>query len=101
MYETGSGIIPHPTSMQAESCIAKFGSGHSRDTNIDRHGLHMQAVLSYAVPVGAKIFVAPRSSITAHNIDLGIRTPERYGQIVQKIKHPRIVYMHIASPVIA
>ena len=87
--------------MQAESRIAELGSAHARYTNIDRHGLHVQAVLRHAVSVSAEIFIAPGCAVAAHDIDLGIRTPKRHGQIMQKIEHARIVVANIAGPVIA
>jgi hypothetical protein len=99
--EIGSSIIPDTAAMQAESHVAEFGSAHSRYANIDRHGLHVQAVLGHAVTVGAEILIAPGCTVTADNIYFGIRMPKRRGEIMQKIEHTRIVIANVASPVIA
>lgn len=99
--EIGSRIIPHSPAMQAEGRIAELGSGHARQTNIDRHRLHVQTVLRHPVSVSTEIFIAPGRAVAANDIDLGIGTPKRNGQIMQNIKHPRIVLANIASPVIA
>ena len=101
MDEIGSSIIPDPAAMQAESRIAELGSAHPRYANIDRHSLHVQAVLRHAVAVTTEILIAPWRAVTAHHIDLGVRTAKRHGQIMQKIEYPRIVVANISSPMIA
>ena len=87
--------------MQAECRIAKLSRGHARDANIDRHRLHVQAVLRHAVPVRAEEFVAPRSAVTAYHVDLGVRATKRRSQIMEQIEYPRIVLANIAGSVIA
>jgi len=87
--------------MQGQRRITQFHSGYSGDANIDRHGLHVQAVLRDAMPVGAKPLVAPRGSVAAHDVDFGVRSPQRDGQIMQQVEHAGIVFVHIARPVIA
>ena len=69
--------------------------------NIDRHGLHVEAVLGHAVSVGAEVFIAPGRAVAAYDIDLGVGTPQRHGQIMQKIEDARIVVVNIAGAVVA
>jgi hypothetical protein len=58
-------------------------------------------MLRDAVPVRAEEFIAPRSAVTAYNVDLGVRATERGSQIMEQIEYPRIVLANIAGTVIA
>ncbi len=87
--------------MQAKGRVAKFRGGHPWNTNVDCHGLHVQAVLRHAVTVKAEIFITPRGAIAADNLDLGVRAAECRSQVMQKIEYARIVVVNIAGTVIA
>lgn len=53
MYKIGRSVIPNAAAMEAEGGIAQLGRGHTGYANIDRHGLHVEAVLGYSVAVAA------------------------------------------------
>jgi hypothetical protein len=98
MDKIGRSVIPDASAMEAEGGVAQLRGGYPGYTNIDRHGLHMEAVLGYAVSVAAEVFIAPWRPVAAYDIDLGIGTAQSYGQVVEKIKHTRIV---VAGAVVA
>ncbi len=101
MDKLGRSVIPDAAAMQAEGRIAKLGSGHTGDANIDRHGLHVEAVFGHAVPVAAQVFIAPGRAVAAYDIDFGIGMSQGHGQIMQKIEDARIIVVNIAGAVVA
>jgi hypothetical protein len=48
VHEVGASIVPHASAMQAQGCVTQVRRRNSRQANVDRFGLHMQAVLRYA-----------------------------------------------------
>lgn len=100
MYELGGSIVAHAAAVQGQGGISKFGGGDPGKTNIDCHGLHVQAVLRDAMTVRAKPLVTPRRSITTHNIDFGAGTPQFDGQVVEQVEDPRVIIVHLAGPMI-
>src|SRR5690348_5106839 len=100
MYKIRGGVISHTSSMQRQCCIAKLGGAYARDSNVDGHRLHMQTVTRHAMSVHPEILIAPRGSITAHDIDLSVGTSERNYQIMQQVKNMRIVLVNGSGAVI-
>ena len=74
MDETGGGVIPHSTAVKSQCCIAKLGRSHSWHANIDRHGLHMEAVPRYTVPADPQILIRLWCAVAADHVDLRIGT---------------------------
>ena|SRR5215469_3297024 len=101
MDKLGSGVIANSTIMKGESRIAKCCGSYSRNANIDRHCLHMQAVEGNAVAVRPQIFVAPRRPVATDDVDLGIGPAQAGKQIVQKIEHAGIIVMDVARAMIS
>ncbi len=101
MDKIGSRVIPDAAAMQAEGGIAQLGGGHTRYANIDRHGLHVEAVLGDAVTVVAEVFVAPGRAVAAYDIDLGIGTSQSHGQVMEKIEYAWIVVVYITGAMVA
>lgn len=87
--------------MHGQCSITKFGCTHTRNANINGHCLHVQAVPRYAVAVRSKIFIAPWRPVTAHDINLRVRTSQCDRQIVKQIEDTRIVLVNVASAMIA
>ena len=89
--------------MQFQRGIAQLGCGHTRKADINRFRLHVQTVLGDTGVRAArpqKLIRAWRS-ISADDIDLGRGTTEGSGQVVQQVKHARIVVVHITGAIIA
>jgi hypothetical protein len=61
----------------------------------------MQTVACDSVPMSAKEFIAPWSAVTADNVNLKIRIPERGCQVVKEVEYAGIVLMNFASAVVA
>ena len=103
MHEVGAAIIPHSSAMQAQGCVAQLGRRNSRQANVYRFGLHMQAVLRHAGVRAARAqeFVAPGRTVAANYIDFATGIAERRGQVVEKVEEMRIEMMHITGTVIA
>ncbi len=87
--------------MKCEGRIPEFCGGCAGYADVDRHGLHVQTVLRNAMTVRTKPLIAPRSPVTTHDIDFSVRTTQRSRQIVKQIEDSRIVFAHVAGPVIA
>jgi hypothetical protein len=60
----------------------------------------MKAVLCHPESVRAEIFVACRRSISADDVNLGVRSADRSGSIQHNIENPRIVVVHLSGAVI-
>jgi hypothetical protein len=101
MDKLGSGVIANSTIMKRESRIAKGRSRYAGNTNVDGHGLHVQAVEGNAVAMCPQIFIAPRRPVATDNVDLGIGPTQADNQIVQKIEHARVVVMDVAGAMIS
>ena len=101
MDKLGSGVIANSTIMKRESRIAKGRSRYAGNTNVDGHGLHVQAVEGNAVAMCPQIFIAPRRPVATDNVDLGIGPAQADNQIVQKIEHARVVVMDVAGAMIS
>jgi hypothetical protein len=101
--EIGSAVVADPTAMQCESGIAQLGSGHSGQADINRFRLHVQTVQGDTSVRAARPqeLVGARGSISADDIDLNRGTTEGSGQVVQRVKHARIVVVHITGAIIA
>ncbi len=101
MNEIGSRIISHAAARESQGGVPELQGRRPGKTNIDRFGLHMQAVLGDAGRVGTQVFVAFRRPITANDMDFGVRTADGLFRIPQDIENPWIVMMHLSRAVIA
>src|SRR5208282_293684 len=89
--------------MQAQSGTPQGCGGNSRQANINRFGLHVQAVASHAGvrAAGAEEFVAPGRAVSADHVDLSRGIMERSGEVVEQIKKARIEMVHVSGSMIA
>ncbi len=73
--------------MQTEGSVTQLRRRNSRQTNVDRFGLHMQAVLCHAGvrTARAQELVAPARTVAANHIDFTTGIAERRGQVVEKV----------------
>jgi hypothetical protein len=103
MHEVGAAIVAHSAAMQAQGCVTQLRRRNPRQANVDRLGLHMQAVLCHAGVRAARAqeFVAPGSTVAANYIDFTTGITERRGQVVEKVEEVRIEMTHISRTVIA
>jgi hypothetical protein len=101
MHEAGEGIITHATAAERESGIAQRQGIDSRDANIDRVSLHMQAILCDADRAGAEEFIAPGGTVAADDIDLPARMTDSGGEIEKNVEDARIVVLDVAGAMIA
>ena len=101
--EIGSAVVADAAATQCQSGIAQLGSGHARKADIDRFRLHVQTVLgdSGVRTARPQKLIRAWRSISADDIDLGRGTTEGSGQIVQQVKHARIVVVDVAGAIVA
>jgi len=90
MDKAFAAIVANAAALQFQGSIAQLPGGHSRKTNIYRHGLHMQAVFGHAAGATAQGPIGFRRAIATDNVDLGIGAPNLAGEIVEQIEQPRI-----------
>lgn len=100
MHELLPRIVAYATPMKVQCGITQSGRGNSWQPDVDGHGLHVQAVLSYSRRAAPQKFVAPRRSIAADNVNFLIRPARGSNQIMKQIENPRIVGMDFSRPVI-
>jgi|SRR5580693_4912283 hypothetical protein len=99
----GSAVVADPAPMQFQGGIAQLGSRHAGKPDIYRFRLHVQTVLGDSGVRAARTqkLIRAWSSIPADDINLGRGTTEGSGQVVQQVKHPWIVMVHIAGAIVA
>ena len=86
--------------MEGQSRIPKIDGPHTWQADIDRHGLHMQAVACDSMTMRTQELVAPSSAVPTDDVDFGVRPAYLDGKIMEKIKKPRIVMAYVASMVV-
>jgi hypothetical protein len=103
VHEVRTAIETHSAAMQAQGCVTQFRRRNPRYANVDRFGLHMQAVLRHSgVRVArAQEFIAPGRTVAANHIDFTTGIVERRGQVVEKVEQARIEMTHISGTVVA
>jgi len=103
VHKVRSAIVPHSTAMQAQGCVAQFRRRNPTQANVDRFGLHMEAVLGHAGVRVARTqeFVAPWRTVAANHIDFTTGIAERRRQLVEKVEEARIEMAHISGTVVA
>jgi hypothetical protein len=102
MHEVGTAIVTNSSAAQAKGGIAQLRSRNPWQANVDRFGLHVQAVESHAAmrTAGAQEFVAPGSTVSADHVDLAAGIAKGRGQIVEKVEQVRIEMPHASRAVI-
>jgi hypothetical protein len=96
-----AGIITDSTASKREGCIPQFpgtGAGHP---DINGHGLHVQAVLGHPARMPAQVAIAPRSTITANNLNLSFGLSYVSSNVVEQIEQPWINMVDIPGTVVA
>src|SRR5215472_5689997 len=82
MHEIRRCVVSNATAAHRERRITNFSRGYSRYANIDRHGLHVQAMQGHAVPVSPQVFVRSRSSVSTDDLNFAIRASQAHHQIM-------------------
>jgi phosphopantetheine adenylyltransferase len=77
--------------MQGQSCVAERSGVYARNSNVNCHRLHVQAVEGCAVAVSPEIFIRLRRSVAADDIELGFGSAQSCKQIMQKLEQPWII----------
>src|SRR5690349_3245514 len=93
-------VVPDATASESQRRIPELRGSGPRKADIDRLGLHVKAVLGHTRRVGSKVLVAPRSAITADDVDLGVRATDGLGGIRQQVEKPGIEVMHLPGAMI-
>jgi hypothetical protein len=101
MDEAGAGIITHATAAERESGIAQRPGIDSRDANIDRVRLHMQAVFCDARGARAEEFIAPGGTVAADDIDFPARMTDGGREIGKNVEDAMIVVLDVTGAMIA
>lgn len=99
--EIGLRIISDAAAVQSERNLAQPGRFYSGDADVDRFGLHVQAVLCHSDRVGTKIIVAPGGTVTADDVNFRARMSDRRLQIRQEIVQLRIEMANVARSMVA
>ena len=94
------GIVSDAAPVKRQGSIPHVRGFGSRQANIDRFRLHVQAILRDAYGMRTKILVAPRCSIAADHLDLGIGSPDCGFQIRKQIKQSWVVMVNFTSSMI-
>ena len=95
-----SGIISNASAMQGKCRIPQCRRTDAGDPNVDRHGLHVQAVLRNGWRARSQECVAPRSAIAANDVDFGVRSPQLLLDRLKQIELARIIGVHVARAVV-
>lgn len=101
MHKIGSCVVSNTAAVKRQRRIPQIGGFDSRQTDINRHGLHVQAVASDAGTMGPQEFVAPGRAIAADYVDLGVGFAQYGGEIVQQVENPGIVMADVSGTVVA
>jgi acyl transferase domain-containing protein len=91
MNEGMAAIVTYASTMQFQGCVAQLFGAYAWHAYINGHGFHVQAMFGHAMGATAQHCVGGRCSIPADNVDLSIRTAQGRGELVQQVKHSRIV----------
>jgi len=101
MHELFPRVIAYATPMKPQCGITERGRCNSRQADVNGHGLHVQAVPGHGRRAAPKKLIAPGRSIAADNVDFSVWPAGGANQIVEQIKHSRIIGMDFARPVVA
>jgi len=94
-------VIPNASSVQRQGRITQVRSLGARHPNVNRHCLHVQAVLGNGRGTTPKEFVAPSSAIPADYVDFCSGAANRRCEIGQQIEQPRVEGALVARAVVA
>jgi hypothetical protein len=94
-------VVSDAAALKGESRIPEIGGPDTRQADIDRHGLHVQALASYARAMRAQEFIAPGRAVAADHVDFGVGLAELGGEIVQQVENPGVVMANVAGAVVA
>ncbi len=101
MHESRTRVVSHAAAFQFERGVSQRQRIDSRNSNIDRVGLHVLAMFRYARRTSAQEIIAPRRPVSTDNVDLGVWSANRRGYISQNVKDVRIIMLHISGAMIA
>jgi hypothetical protein len=87
--------------VEGQSRIPKIDCPNTCQADINRHGLHVQAVACDSMSMRTQELVAPSSAVPTDYVDFGVRPAYLNGEIMQKIKNPRIVMAYVAGTMVA
>ena len=101
MNEVVAAIVAYAAAMEFQRSIAQLRRIDAGHTDVDGHGLHVQAVLGHGRRAASQKFVAPRRSIAADNVNFFVWPARGSNQVVEQIEDPRIVGMDFSRPVVS
>lgn len=101
MDESGARIITYPSTAERQRRVAQRQRIDSRNANIDGVSLHVLAVLRHARRTRTKKLVTPFAPVSANNVDLRARMPDRRGHIGKYVEHSRIIVFDVACSMVA
>lgn len=101
MHKVGLCIVAHAPALQRQRSIANLSGGYPRNANVDGFGFHMLTVQRNSMTMFAKIVIAPRSAIPANDVDLAVEMPQFGQQVMQEIKLPGVIVLHVAGAMVA
>ena len=87
--------------MKAKSKIAQFRYGYTGNTNVNSLSLHMQAVRGHAGRSLSQELIAPRTTISANDVNLRLRTSCRSGQIMEQVEQTGVKSINCSRAMIA
>jgi hypothetical protein len=93
-------VVSDATALKGESRVPEIGSSHARQTDIDRHGLHVQALASDSITMRPQEFIAPGRAVPADYADLGVGLTQLGREIVQQVENPGVVVADVAGTVV-
>ncbi len=101
MHKIGRWVVSNTAALQGESGVPQVGGGDAGQADIDRHGLHVQALAGHHSAMRAQKRIAPGSPVAADHVDFGVGLAQLRGEIVEQVENPGIVVADIAGAVIA
>ena len=101
MNESRAGVITYSSPTQRQRRIAQRKRIDPRNANINGLRPRVLAVLRHPRRTGAKKLIAPRGPVSANDLDLRVRMPDRRGHIGKNVEHSRIIVFDVACTMIA
>jgi len=101
MNKTRCRVVSNTTPVKGEGRIPKIGGPDTWQSDINRHGLHVQAVRSYSQTMRPQELVAPGRTIPADYVDFSVGPAQLSREIVQQIKDPGVIVVDVAGAVVA
>ena len=93
-------LLALAAAVERECSLAQPGRFYSGDADVDRFGLEMQAVFCHSDAMGAKVMVAPGSTVATDDINFCTRMSHGRFKGRQEIVQVRIEVANVASAMV-